>query len=83
MEIRLENIYVSIQFQGHRAKLKVAAAINGSAQVCAPLGLVNFASAIAVAASAVLGIAELASLLITLSFSVVSVLVYLTKLTQT
>jgi len=37
-EIRLENIYVTIQFQGHRAKIKVTAGKNGCAQVCAPLG---------------------------------------------
>jgi len=37
-EIRLENIYVPMQFQGHGAKVKVMTAKNGCTQVCAPLG---------------------------------------------
>jgi len=37
VEIGLKNVYVPIQFQGHRAKVKVMAAKNGRAQVCAPL----------------------------------------------
>jgi len=35
--MRLENIYVSVQFQGHRAKVKVTASKYVGAQVCAPL----------------------------------------------
>jgi len=34
MEICLENIYVLIQLQGHRAKVKVTAAKNGRMQMC-------------------------------------------------
>jgi len=41
VEIRLENIYVPVQFQGHMAKAKVTAAENGGAQVCASLGQLN------------------------------------------
>jgi len=37
-EIRDENIYVPIQFQCHKAKVKVTAAKNSGAQVCAPVG---------------------------------------------
>jgi len=43
--IHLENIYVPVQFQGHKAKVKVTAAKkNDREQVCASLGysLINF-----------------------------------------
>jgi len=36
VKMRFENIYVQVQFQGHRAIVKVTAAKTGNVQNCAP-----------------------------------------------